>query len=176
MKIIYVDMDGVLVDFDTGVERFTGVRLNHDTQSRELRDKIMQQVGEEGGTQFWVNLCWMKDGKFLWEQINTIAQLYGADVAILSSPGTKRGTHFVQNAKKGKPQWVRRELGPNVKLILESDKKKYAKAGTILIDDYTKNTKNFVKAGGDAILHKSVFKTVVELTKKMAHLNQEKDK
>jgi len=152
--IIYVDLDNVLVDFYTGVEKFTGVRVNFSTQSDKFRTELIQRVGEEGGKQFWIDLNWMPDGKMLWKQINHIACLYNFEVNILSSPGANRGHLFVQNAKKGKSVWVKREIGSDVKVILESKKQKYAHEKAILIDDFIINTENFLKAGGNAILHK----------------------
>lgn len=171
---IYVDMDRVLVDFELGVKEMTGILIDKKTQGQAFINKLIQRVGETGGPTFWSELKWMDDGQNLWFSVNALAKERGMNVAILSSPGTQRGPLFEKNSKTGKTIWVKRELGPNVKLILELDKKKYAKPGNILIDDYDKNTISFENAGGEAILHRTTFRTISELTKKLNRMDTQK--
>jgi hypothetical protein len=48
---------------------------------------------------------------------------------------------------------------------MRSQKKNYASPGSILIDDYEKNTKEFSARGGTGITFKTASQTIAELKK-----------
>jgi hypothetical protein len=52
-----------------------------------------------------------------------------------------------------------------INLVMRSEKKNYASPGSILIDDYDKNTKEFNQRGGTGITFKSASQTIAELKK-----------
>ena len=52
-----------------------------------------------------------------------------------------------------------------INLVMRSQKKTYASPGSILIDDYEKNTKEFNAAGGTGITFKTANQTIAELKK-----------
>ena len=148
---IFVDLDGVLVDFDKGYKDLTGIDLNKlpFQDGKSFWDPI-----NKAGKEFWSNLKWMKDGKKLW---NFVSQF---NPKILSAPSKDKSSH------KGKQEWVSREL-KNVQLILcpAKDKQKYASNNSILIDDRIDNCERWEMAGGIAIPHTNSKITISQLIK-----------
>lgn len=147
---IYVDLDGVLVDFTKGYHELTGIDISgqfHD--SGEFWEPI-----DDAGYDFWVNLKWTNDGKKLWNYIKK----YNPE--ILSSPSRK------DESRVAKHDWVKKEL-PGTHLILRSpsNKKEFANENSILIDDRNSNIKDWNNAGGIGILHTSAEDTIKELKK-----------
>ena len=73
------------------------------------------------------------------------------------------------NCIPGKTQWLRKNTGMSsrskINLVRRKEKKLFAKKGnpSILIDDYEKNVREFINAGGKAIHHTNTSKTISEL-------------
>lgn len=148
IKKLFVDMDGVLVDFNGGYEKLCGIKLvGYNNDFPGFWDPI-----NKGGVSFWMNLDWMPDGKILWNYIGKYKP------SLLSAP-SKSNT-----SKVGKQLWVLKNL-PSVKLILAArqDKRKHARKGYILIDDRIDNIKEWEDAGGTGILHTSALDTINKL-------------
>ena len=142
---LYCDMDGVLVDFDKGYEKLTGIDIKgtfHETT--KFWDPI-----NKAGKKFWVDLEWTKDGKELWDYIKQYKP------KLLSAPSRQ------DDSRVGKHEWVEREL-PGVPLLLRSakHKKDFATPTSILIDDRIVNVEGWIDAGGIGILHESTEKTI----------------
>lgn len=135
---LYVDLDGVLVDFERAKAEFKG-----------NKDDIWQNED------YWTNMFWMSDGKKLWDTIKKFSPI------VLSSPGRKTNYEVM----KGKDKWVDRELGKNQKRIFEIDKAKYANESSILIDDKQDNIDEWESEGGIGILHKNTNDTINKLKK-----------
>ena len=138
-------MDGVLVDFDKGYEKLTGIDIKgtfHETT--KFWDPI-----NKAGKKFWVDLEWTKDGKELWDYIKQYKP------KLLSAPSRQ------DDSRVGKHEWVEREL-PGVPLLLRSakHKKDFATPTSILIDDRIVNVEGWIDAGGIGILHESTEKTI----------------
>lgn len=147
---LYVDLDGVLTDFNKGYRDLTGIDITgqfHDSPS--FWDPI-----NNAGYDFWVNLEWTEDGKKLWNYIKK----YNPE--ILSSPSKQ------EDSRVGKHDWVKKHL-PDVHLILRSssNKKEFATPTSILIDDREPNIEQWKEAGGIGILHTSADETIKELKK-----------
>ena len=141
-------MDGVLVDFDKGYEKLTGIDIKgtfHETT--KFWDPI-----NKAGKKFWVDLEWTKDGKELWDYIKQYKP------KLLSAPTRQ------DDSRVGKHEWVEREL-PGVPLLLRSakHKKDFATPTSILIDDRIVNVEDWIDAGGIGILHESTEKTIFAL-------------
>jgi len=141
--VLFVDLDGVLVDFVQGYYDYVGEDVDKVTPFWEpIQDK----------PDFWENLEWMPDGEYLWESIKNY------DPIILSSPLRDKGS------LTGKKKWVKQNLG-DVHLILDSDKYKYAEPNHVLIDDMMKNISKWQAHGGIGILHKDAKTTLDRLSK-----------
>lgn len=147
---LFVDMDGVIVDFNIGYQHLTG----RDITGQFYNDKEFWNPIDKAGYDFWIKLPWMKDGKKLWDYVKK----YNPE--ILSAPSKQ------DDSRVGKHDWVKREL-PDTHLILRSakNKKEFATPTSILIDDMEKNIKSWTESGGIGILHKSTENTIKELKK-----------
>lgn len=145
---LFVDMDGVLVDFNKGYYDLTGIDIgdNHFNSSQFFAPIT------KAGVKYWENLEWTPDGKELW----TYLQNYTPK--LLSAP-TRDHSSIV-----GKKLWVEREL-PDVELILRSAgrKKEFANPNSILIDDRESNINDWNESGGIGILHTSTKETIKQL-------------
>jgi hypothetical protein len=148
MQKIYCDMDGVLVDFEKGYHKLTGI----DLKGVHTSGRVFWEPINKAGHAFWSELEWMQDGKDLWSFIAPYNPI------LLSAPSRSL------TSRSGKQAWVKREL-PQTKLILrDADKKKeFANPYTILIDDREPNIEGWIEAGGIGILHTSTEQTIKEL-------------
>ena len=145
---IFCDMDGVLVDFIKGYLGLTGIDI---TGEYHTDNKFWKPI-DKAGTDFWVNLEWIPDGKQLWDYIKK----YNPE--LLSSPSIKN------DSRVGKRLWVKREL-PGSHLILRSasNKQEFASPESILIDDRVRNIEQWISAGGIGILHTSANDSIKQL-------------
>ena len=156
---LYVDMDEVLVDFLGGSEQILGRRYNDKSwkNSEEKKSLLTKKAPN-----FFRNLKWKKDGKTLWNYVK------GHGPKILSAfPQT-----WMPSAKADKAQWIKKNTrlsSSEVHLVARADKQKYAVSETgqpnVLIDDHPKNIKEWQKAGGVGIVHRSASETISKLKK-----------
>ena len=150
-------MDGVLADFKTAAVKVNGMSIN-----RWMNIPSSQQKWEriKNTSNFWHNLPWMSGGKQLWSYISKF------DPHILSAYVEES---FDPNCIPGKTAWLRKNTGlsnrSKINLVRRKDKKLFAKRGkpSILIDDYEKNVRDFINAGGQAIHHTNTSKTISQL-------------
>lgn len=150
---LFLDLDGVLVDFEKGIEQFGYGTIDEIKAKRG--DSFIWVLLSRVDESFWKNLEWMPDGKEIWNFCKHLHPI------ILSAPTNDR------SSRTGKEIWVRQQLGPDVKLILEKSKDKYkhAKPGYILVDDRPSNIKDWTNAGGTGILHRNAEETISDLKK-----------
>lgn len=135
---LFVDLDGVLVDFEKGFEQAFGIR--HDS----VPENIMWQMINER-ERHWHDLPAMPGAIRLW------TRLIAFKPTILT--GCPRSIGF-KHADAGKRAWCERELTYETPVITcaSRDKPKFmVKRGDVLIDDMTKNTYRWELAGGRAI-------------------------
>lgn len=151
MMIIYLDMDGVLTDFEKAFELIDGRKT---TEIEKEGDPAFWEHVKKGGLQFWSMMPWMKDGRKLWNYVKNM------NVKILSSP-----SRSLPDSNKGKKIWVQALLKPTPELILKRarEKQKYAAKNAILIDDKKSNILQWNAAGGTGIYHISANNTIKEL-------------
>jgi len=145
---IFVDLDGVLVDFDKAFEEL-GHGFSYDIDDQKLWNIIKHETKH-----FWRDLDWTPDGKELW---NFVKKYYPI---ILSSPAPAFAD---PDCARDKVNWVKKHLGRYVEVIIERKKEKYAEANAILIDDREKNILKWQEVGGIGILHKSAEQTIEKL-------------
>jgi len=156
---LYVDMDEVLVDFLSGSEQILGKKYNDKSWKNSEEKKSLLSTKAPN---FFKNLKWKKDGKTLWKFIQ------GHSPKILSAfPQT-----WMPNAESDKSDWIKKNTrlsSSDVHLVARRDKQKYAisKSGqpNVLIDDHTKNIKEWQRAGGVGIVHRSASDTISKLKK-----------
>lgn len=159
---LFLDMDGVLVDFDGGF-----IKLSNGMKPRDMAnnygEKILRDKFISAGIEFWANLNWINGGKELW---NASKELFER-VYILSSSGTvdsERG----KVVREGKILWLKKNMPdmPEQNIFVVNGKhmkKTKASKDGILVDDVSITIKEWNAAGGYGILHNSkYYKTTIE--------------
>ena len=152
---IFVDMDGVLADFVTGVEspEFLNGPLTHDAEydlrKLELSNKgLFAKLPKMPGMDELINH--IKDSGEYWEILTATGNVNRAVVA------------------KDKNKWIREHVDPGVLItctIKGKDKAVFAKPNHVLIDDRLDNIQAWIKAGGIGIHHRNAQQTIQNLTK-----------
>jgi len=144
---LFLDLDGVLADFDQGVLALTG-RLPDEQTTREMWREVAR------APDFFAELAFTRDGRRLWEFCRPLAP------TILT--GLPRGGW----ADPQKRRWVARMLGPGVPVItcMAREKARYAAPGHVLVDDRETAREPWEKAGGIFIRHRDAEHTIATLT------------
>ncbi len=151
----YVDMDGVLADFDKGFYDISG-----GIESNKVSDsELWSIIDAYGKSKFFSELPWMVDGKELW---SFVIQNF-LNVKILSALGKTDKVDKLTST--GKREW----LSHNIPSLTEDDiilvdnkhqKKRWSKPGDIIIDDTEIVIQEWNKKGGIGILHKTAAETI----------------
>jgi len=159
---VYVDMDGVLTDFERRFEQFAGVTPDEFMAQKKIEfgeEKANEQfwdlIDNQIGVRFWAGMPWMPEGEKLYQYIKK------SKPTILTSPSRE------ESSRIGKGVWVKRNM-PNVPVKFgykASGKAKYAGPNKILIDDREDNIAAWKAAGGIGILFKSTEQVKNELSK-----------
>jgi hypothetical protein len=138
---LYVDMDGVLTNFDSQVQALgPDASVGLMPNATEEQKLVMYKAIDAAGETFWADMPWTEDGRRLWAFCKEHKPI------LLSSPGK-----FLY-APSGKKTWVNENL-PGTTLFLSNDKYQYAEPSAILIDDNEGNIGAWKEAGGMGILH-----------------------
>ena len=137
---IYCDMDGVLTDFESRFEHYSGMSPK-EYENKYGTAGFWNLIDVEIGVKFWVGMDWMPQGQKLWDFISP----YRPD--LLTSPSRQDASRL------GKNLWVRNHLNPKPKVIFaySADKQRYANENSILIDDKKSNINEWAARGGIAI-------------------------
>lgn len=142
--VLYLDMDGVICNFDKFWEDKYGVSPKKD---RNGSDHWLEMVREHRA---FANLEFMPDAAELLAWVKGL----GCHVEILTS-ASKAPTHFEVRAQK--IEWLKKHnitYKPNF-VWRPLEKSEYAGPKRILIDDTPACVEPFTRAGGVGILHKS---------------------
>ena len=161
---IYFDMDGVLADFARGIREFAGFNPAVQGESNEKPDDLVWDAVRS--TDHFYDRLEPIPGSF--ELFRELFEKYGEDCQILSAvPKPKRN---IPEAGDDKRKWVARLLSPDVKvnIVLRKEKQGYCTGqDSILIDDYDKNIKEWIKMGGSGIL----FTTSEDVRRRLEEMN-----
>ncbi len=153
---IYIDLDGVLVDWHTAACRLFGVdpadiedKSEHDICGHLGidEDTLWDRIDQEG-EDFWADLDSYGWADQLWKGCCRIAP-----TCLLTSPSR---AYF---SSAGKHKWVREHLGNTRDFIFTSNKHLLARPGRVLIDDYRKNIQLWRQAGGIGMLFRQPWST-----------------
>lgn len=160
-SIVYVDLDGVLVDLNKGFSELTGSFVEEFIQKNG--DAAFWDLLEKQGDKWWTTLPFTQDGKELW----TFVRNNFKNVKILSSSGSF-DTLSNRYARLGKYEWVLANLFDIYKediIIVNGSSKKavYARPGDILIDDLLKNIQRWNKNKGIGLWHHRTVDTIKAL-------------
>jgi hypothetical protein len=154
-RVIYVDLDGVLVDFDSGFKSISG-EIDKVNYIKKNGIENFWKLINSHGQKWWENLNWMPDGEKLWSAIKN------KNVKVLTSGSTRNTGTMAINGKK---KWVADHLGPIETIVVNSsrEKQKYARFGDILIDDLSSNISEWTVKKGTGILHRNADDTIIKL-------------
>ena len=153
---LFVDLDGVLADFDAGVRQATG-RDPAELHTRQMWG-ILAKTPD-----FYTVLSWMDDGREFWNAVRK------------HNPVILTGLPMGGWAEPQKRSWCARELGASVPVITGLSRRKAELAREwltigdceektpVLVDDRLKLKGSWEDAGGTFILHLNAEKSLGEL-------------
>lgn len=146
---LYLDLDGVLADFDRGHEIAFGYRPD-----RKLKNHKWELI--RSSPTFFQSLPPMGDMQYLWNfAINSICR-----PIIITGAALNMGTAYAQKHK-----WVRKHLGKDVPLIVvpSTEKAHFARPGDILVDDWPKYRAMWEAKGAHWVLHTDAESSINQL-------------
>lgn len=153
---VFLDMDGVLTDFTGACEKLSEHMMVWYAADRERFWKHITAAG----TDFWSDMPWMTGGRELHSFLKS-SELHPTILSALPSPERKIA---MVNARKGKKEWLKKEMGTlyanNAILCFRPEKALQSGVSRILIDDNQDNIREWEEAGGTAILHKNTNRTI----------------
>jgi hypothetical protein len=144
---IYVDMDGVLADFDSGYEAAFGYKAD------KLTDNVnWSSVRAFPG--FYEGLPPMPDMQDLWAYVSMFSP-----IVLTGVPSS------VKEASEHKRAWARKHLYAHVEVrcCRSAEKCLHAKPGDVLIDDWDKYRHLWIAKGGRWVAHTTAADTIREL-------------
>lgn len=143
LPIIYVDMDGVVADFDTEMHAFRGgTEWCDDAFSRAVMDYKL-----------YTKLKPLSNAHRLMDEVKSFQNVRKE---FLTSTGCQNNPVHHREASKQKGDWLQTQnwfFRPN---FVSSGKHKgiyFANPFSVLIDDTPHVVENFIRWGGNAILH-----------------------
>lgn len=151
---LFVDLDGVLADFDTGHELVFGYRPRRDHPDLDVDwDKLFAYP------EFFRWLPVMKDAGDLW----TYVRQYNPTI-LTGIPKS------YPQAADDKRAWVRQHFGDVPIICCQSkDKVRHGRPGDILVDDWDKYRQLWTDAGGIWIQHYSAAQSIRALQELFGH-------
>ncbi len=149
---LFIDLDGVLVDFDQGVLQSTGKYPGEQSPGRMW--SILARTED-----FYNILDWTQDGRSLWDYVQNF------------SPRILTGLPRGKWAEPQKRNWCSRELGPDVPVTTCMSREKALKAKEltpegqipVLVDDRIRLKEAWEEMGGIFIHHTSAVSSIAAL-------------
>ena len=157
---IYLDMDGVLADFERGVRELCNFEAEKTQDEDPVKDELMWNEVKKID-HFYSKLEPLPGAK---ELFDLIYGTFGDKCEILTGiPKARRG---IKHSAEDKVEWVRRFLSPTVKIntVYKAEKKNFVEGeGSILIDDLESTIIEWRNRGGTGILHTDPESSVAQL-------------
>ncbi len=158
---VYLDMDGVLADFDQRFRDISGMEPR-EYENKYGRKAFWDLIDEENKIKFWVGIPVMDGAAALVDAVKDY------DYELLTSPSAKKQSYL------GKILWVKNHIGSvfpskpriNFKRAKEKHEVKSQLSQTdILIDDREDTIGRWNAAGGTGIVYKSIGQVLNDLKK-----------
>jgi 5'(3')-deoxyribonucleotidase len=147
MRTIFLDMDGVVADFDTFAEEILGRKIGWGTTQDLSNEEWVKLASVD---RLYYQLPLMPDATKLVAYVKSLSTRF--NVGFLTAI-PRRTT--IPSARADKQAWVdkyfpgmRMDIGP-----FSHDKHKWCSPGDILVDDRPSNIREWNAAGGIAIYH-----------------------
>ena len=150
IKKIYLDMDGVLADFERGVLELADMVPTPLNGERDpgYDDRMWAAVGKVD--HFYGSLAPMPGAKAFFDALR---DRYGDACEILT--GIPKPRRNILYAREDKLEWVKRELSPDivVNVVLREQKPEFCTGpDCVLIDDSQRNIRDWERMGGTGIV------------------------
>jgi 5'(3')-deoxyribonucleotidase len=149
-QIIFLDMDGVLVDFEAGAAALWGLTAGELQAKRTPGTWALPEPLGITTTQFWNKLN--EAGEIFWQgllpmpwhlELMHYVEEHSTQWYIVSAPSHSPTSYT------GKVKWLKKYFGPRFdRFFLTPHKELLAANGRLLIDDNEDNIKKFVEHGG----------------------------
>jgi 5'(3')-deoxyribonucleotidase len=154
---LFVDLDGVLADFDTGFELCFGVRPNQDNYEPPGMWDLVRNHGN-----FYRELPMMKDAHTL---MRGLLVWHPQPIILTGIP------HSIPRVVEQKIAWVEEHLGNQYPVICcpSVDKHKHGRPADILIDDRLKYSKHWINMGGIFIHYQDLNTTLAAVAMAYHH-------
>lgn len=155
--LIFVDLDGVLVDLVAGLSEKVGKQLSQERTDEftETFYSTIQNMNRAQVAQFYSKLPPTKDCMKIWDAVK------GYKAKILTSVSKTVGAIY------GKELWCCTNLGIVSDYVYcsydSNEKQYYASPKSLLIDDYKRNIDQWKAAGGTAIHHVDADSTIQQV-------------
>jgi len=157
---IYVDMDGVVADFDQRFIDLSGM-LPREFETKYGKNAFWDFIDEgDNKLKFWVGIPQMSDAQQLMDFVSKY------DYEMLTAPSLKK------QSLMGKGLWMINQTKnglfpskPKVNYKSAKNKKDFAASNHILVDDKASTIDSWNAAGGIGILHTSAANTISQLKK-----------
>ena len=156
---IYVDMDGVVADFNKRFRDLSGMNPS-DYEAKNGKNAFWDFIDVKHKLAFWVGIPPMQDAQSLIDYVSK------HDYEMLTAPSIRK------ESLMGKGLWIRNWTNkglfpskPKVNYKSAKEKHKFAAPNHILIDDKKSTIDSWNAAGGVGILHTSANNTINQLKK-----------
>ncbi len=159
---LFLDLDGVLADFEKGVLKFTGKRPREYNPPKTMW-KPVSEIDD-----FYNKLDWMPDGKFLWKSLKPFDPVILTGIPMGDIPWAEQKRKWV-NSHLGKdtPLLIKRPRETKLEASIKAFSTEYSFEGKesewILIDDDLKHMPPWETGGGIFIHHTDSKKTLETL-------------
>ncbi len=158
---VYIDMDGILADFNRGVRELCRMEPQSQNGKTDLKadDRMWEAIRETD--HFYDRLDLIPGAK---EMFDRLLEKYGDRFEILT--GIPREERGIVTAAEDKIRWTRRMLSEKVKVrtVCRKHKQQYCTGPeSVLIDDREKTIREWREQGGTGILHVNPEETLKEL-------------
>ena len=157
---VYLDMDGVIANFDQRFEDISGMKP-HEFESKYGKKAFWNLIDEDNKISFWVGIKPMPGAKALVDYVKKY------NYELLTSPSSKKQSYL------GKILWVRNNsgiLGGKPRINFKKAKEKHQiknnlSQSDILIDDRMDTIERWNNAGGTGIHYESASQVLNDLKK-----------
>jgi len=156
---IFCDMDGVLCDFESRFEHFTGLspdqyreKAKREYGEKKVDEKFWDIIDHQIGLRFWRGMSWMPEGRELWDYIKPYKP------TLLTAPS------WHNSSREGKKLWVDDHISGTPIIFKQADKKSdLSGPNKILIDDREDTIMNWKHKNGIGILYTSTEQAINDL-------------
>lgn len=161
IRKLYLDMDGVLADFERGVLELAGMQPTPLNGKRDAHydDRMWQAI--QRVDHFYARLEPIPGAL---EMFAELCERYGNRCEILT--GIPKPRRNILHAREDKLEWVKRVLRSNIRVnvVLREEKPDFCTGpDCVLVDDSIRNIKEWEKKGGTGVLFEGAQSALIQI-------------